>query len=220
MEPIVQTKKPTLLVTSVTLLFSYIFIIVGIITNYFNSQDIFIAYIFETAIILAFIALKASISFWHQTTYALENNQLPIKISYLRLFLFNLFLLCAFAIFVFVFLTFQWKLVSFIYQMDFSVFDELMHLKSLILLLLGHHIFSFLFNFIRNKEYLSYFKEKNSLLIIKLAFNRIFVMQFMIFLFIPLIFIGFSSNFLLIPFIVIRYYYDLKAHRESHERSN
>lgn len=220
MESLVKTKRPTLFATSITLLFSYIFIIVGIITNYFNPQDVFLAFIIEGAIILTFIAIKGYISFLYQSINFFKSAEATIKVSRLRLFILSSFLLSMYFLFFFGFLFGQWQIVNALYETDSSVIEQLHYLGGLILIMLGHHAFSFLFNFIGNKEYATYFQNKNNLLIFKLAFNRIFVMHFIMFLFIPLGLLGFTSNFLLIPFVILRYYFDLKAHKESHTPTN
>lgn len=216
MESVVRTKRPALLLTSITLLFSYVFAIVGIITDFYNPRDIFIVYIFETIIIFAFIVLKASISYWHSIISSLRSKQALIKGEIFRAFLIFVFILIFFSIFVAVFIVAEWSVIEAIFESEISATLELVHLKGIIFLLLGHHIFSFFINFIRNKEYLHYFDDDKNTLIFRIAINRIFIVHIMFFLYIPLSFFVSGTSLLLIPFIILRYIYDLKVHISSH----
>lgn len=218
MEPIVQTKKPTLLVTSITLLFSYVFAIYGVINNFYNPFDIFIAYSLETVIIFFFIFLRGLVSTGYNMSIFIKTHK-PTRSDYIRFFLLITYLFIMFSIFFIILFFTDLAMFKAIFDKGSVFFIDLINLKGILAILSAHYLFSFFMDFISNKKYVGFFTRNDSSLLVKSAFNRLIILQSVFFLFFVITFFTPNTGYLLIVFIILRYIMDLKISISTQSKS-
>lgn len=209
MEPIAQTKKPTLLLTSITLLFSYIFAIYGVMKNFYNPFDIFIAYSLETVIIFFFIFLRGLVSTGYSMNVFIKNHK-PTRGDYIRFSLLFTYLFIMFSIFFIVLFFTDLAMFKAIFDNGLDFLQDIFRLKGILLTLIVCNLFLFFIDFISNKKYIGFYDRKDAPLLVKSAFNRLIILQSVLFLFFVITFFTPNTGYLLIIFLVLRYVMDLK----------